>query len=187
MEIISVVDYIRDDDIFYISRRKEVDNHVPGEIIREYRDASCTGADLKEYVLSFQSNFLFDITDRVNTLTFTFNRIQNDFREIQELHEEHYQEHITGKVNLKARIETNESEDQAQRSELLNIQKQEWRVTRLHHLLENKDLSDKEIPVGGVKVIMEEGSNGNYQDVKEFRFHTTDNSLTSRNFWGHRS
>ena len=125
-----------------------------------------------------------DINDRVGILSSLHNRLIEDLRHIQTIHEGHYQEHIAGKLALKARIETNKETDRSQYEELYNLKKQEWRVNRLHHLLEDKGLSDKQIPIGGVKVVMKPGTDGDFGDVKEFRFHTIDNTFESRNFWG---
>lgn len=188
MEVIRVTDVIRETDTFYLSRLKEVDTHLPGDIRRDYIDYSCTGKDIKNYILSFQSNFLNELNEDVNILTQRFNQLTTDLISSQQEHEEDFIDHHNKVDGLRALIEGDIQTNEEQYTFASFVRKQAWRPTRLYHMLPDGGINDKEVPVGSMKFIVKPpyhiGDPTYYEDVTHLRFHRIDNTFEDRNFWG---
>ena len=183
--LLEVRSKIKDDDVFYISvsERKDISNELPGTITLDYVDATCTGLDIKDYVLSFQSSFLDVVEEDISILGSRFTTYLSDFVDIKLLHTSHYENQTEQLRVLAERIQDNRNLNTKNYRTYEYLRKQSSRLTRLYHVLPSVFRSSA-IPPGGMQMICPAGVPETYINVTGFKVHNIDITNEDRNFWG---
>ena len=183
--LLEVRSKIKDDDLFYlsISEVKEIGNNLPTRSIVNYADGSCTGADIKQYVLSFQSSFLDVVEEDISILSSRFTTYLSDFVDIKLLHTTHYEDQTEELRILAERTQNNRDLNTKNYRTYEYLRKQSSRLTRLYHVLPSVFRSSA-IPLGGMQMTCPDGVPQTYINVNGFKVHNIDITNEDRNFWG---
>ena len=183
--LLEVRSKIKDDDVFYISasERKDIGNELPDTAIVDYVDATCTGLDIKNYVLSFQSSFLNVVEEDISILGSRFTTYLSDFVDIKLLHTSHYEDQTEQLRILAERIQVNRDLNTKNYRTYEYLKKQSSRLTRLYHVLPSVFRSSA-IPPGGMQMIYPDDVPATYINVNGFKVHNIDITNEDRNFWG---
>ncbi len=177
--VIEVRNKIKSDDIFYIIRDVDV---LTGEDANDYVDVSCTGEDLTNYILSFQTTFLDVLTIEVADLSNRITTYLSDFVDIKLLHQSHYESQTSQLAVTESNINKNRDDNNENSRVFSYLKKEQYRMTRLYHVIP-PSFRENEIPEGGVQLLCDEGDDQTFANVKYIRAHRVDITGEERNFW----